>query len=309
MRLYEFRNLLESKIKIDHILRILNIAKSTLYLWIKKYLNNLTSKNKIERKLRNNKITHKCISYIILSIMKNPNQNIKQLPYLIKKHFSIKISRGYIYQLLKKNNITYKKIQFNKYPHNDNNLDTAKQKLKNEILSVNKNMISIDETSFELGLRPNYGWSKINERCVRKMTNVRKRYSVVMAINTKSILSFKIVAGSFNGESFKNFIVDNVLPLANNDALLMDNARIHKYKGFIKHMTDNNVGNRIIYNIPYCPQYNPIEYVFNTIKMSLKQSCVDTLKGLKKFLNKTINKLNKKGFSKYFKKSFDNLIN
>ena len=39
----------------------------------------------------------------------------------------------------------------------------------------------------------------------------------------------------------------------------MDNASIHKSKKMIKYIKDNNL--KVIYNITYCSEYNPIEYI------------------------------------------------
>lgn len=90
----------------------------------------------------------------------------------------------------------------------------------------------------------------------------------------------------------------------------MDNACIHHYTGLKAHMQDNNIQNKIIYNIPYCSQYNPIEYVNNTIKNALKRSdvCINNEKELEKFLNDYFNCKKNVDFNEYFKKSFSNLF-
>jgi transposase len=84
---------------------------------------------------------------------------------------------------------------------------------------------------------------------------------------------------------------DNAERLINNDnaerLINNDNARIHHYKGLKAYMKDNNVTNTIIYNGPYCLQYNPIEYVNNTIKNALKRThiVINNEHDLEKFLN------------------------
>lgn len=175
LRLYNLRE--QNQYKIVQILNILNIARSTLYTWIKKYSDdpNLISENKLQRKTRTNKITRKCIDYIIDHVTSDPYMNIRKLRTSIKKIFSVKINQGYIYQLLKENNITYKKVQKKKYPYGTIKMNQEKQKLKNNIQSANSHIISIDETSFELGTRPDYGWSKRGKRCTVNVTNIRKK--------------------------------------------------------------------------------------------------------------------------------------
>jgi transposase len=80
---------------------------------------------------------------------------------------------------------------------------------------------------------------------------------------------------SINSDSFIEFIE---ILLHNNDprfiAIFMDNASIHHSKKVTKFCT--LLGLQLIFNVPYCPQYNPIERVWSVIKnlykrMKLKQ--------------------------------------
>ena len=200
-------------------------------------------------------------------------------------------------------------IQKKSYPHGKEKLTEEKEILLDKILQADNKIVSIDETSFLLGQRPDRGWSRKNKRCIMNVSNKRKRYTVVMAVNRNNIINYKIVSGSHNGESFKKFIVDDVLPLITDEHMLMDNARVHWYKGLKQYLIENDTPNKIIYNIPYCPEYNPIEFIFNTIKSLYKNSLIETLNDLKKFLAKITRKLNRKGFKKYFNHSFENLLN
>ncbi|AYV83338.1 MAG: hypothetical protein Hyperionvirus6_19 [Hyperionvirus sp.] len=42
----------------------------------------------------------------------------------------------------------------------------------------------------------------------------------------------------------------------------MDNARIHHYTKLKEYLGNNDMQDKIIYNVPYHPEYNPIEYIF-----------------------------------------------
>jgi transposase len=72
-------------------------------------------------------------------------------------------------------------------------------------------------------------------------------------------------------------------------------------------LKDNN--KIIIYNVAYCPKYNPIEYVFNTSKSEIRNSYIDTCEQLKIFIESYVKKMNKIGFKNFFQKSFNNLYN
>jgi transposase len=53
-----------------------------------------------------------------------------------------------------------------------------------------------------------------------------------------------------------------------NDTILMDNAIIHRTVEVKEFLKDNNI--KTIYNVPYSPQFNPIELVINVIKGHVK---------------------------------------
>ena len=60
----------------------------------------------------------------------------------------------------------------------------------------------------------------------------------------------------------------------------------------------------IIYNVPYSPESNPIEKVFNEIKKYLKDNCI-TNKNIVKMIKKSINNIKKGNLLKYFIKSIN----
>ena len=86
----------------------------------------------------------------------------------------------------------------------------------------------------------------------------------------------------------------------------MDNARIHHYRKFVDDM--KNINKNIIYNIPYSPQFNPIEYVFNVLKMTIRKSNIDTFHSLQKCIDSFVKQMNVKSLRNYFQKSYNDLF-
>ena len=313
LRMYATRNVYNQK--IEHIINILNIAKSTLYEWIKLYSHdpNYTDnkykdikRKQIQQAIRKTKINDNYKQYIIDYMALNPTFNMKKLRKKIFEIYFINISKSTIYRLFKTHNLTYKSVQTNKYNKTEDQFEQEKQKLQKQVNFVRKNIISLDETSVELGLRQTKGWSYKGDRCIRKSIIKRQRYSLCLAINKTKIINYQLVKGSFNGESFKTFMVDKIIPKSKKASILMDNARIHHYKKFVESMKDNNIN--IIYNIPYSPQFNPIEYVFNVFKSEIRNNNIDTYKQLQIFVNSFIKKMNKNKFHNYFQKSYTDLF-
>ena len=76
-----------------------------------------------------------------------------------------------------------------------------------------------------------------------------------------------------------------------NYMFLMDNARIHHNKLMKKEIKD-----KIIYNVSYHPQYNPIEYVFNVLKKEIKDTNLKNINDLQNFMENDCKQIFKKGF-------------
>lgn len=306
VRIYKTRK--QHNLTICKILNILNIARSTLYKWIKIYSNNSCNNNEIHKasKQYKSKINDECVRYICDNVKTNKIINMKQIRKNIENQFNVTISKGHIYVILKKNGITYKQIQKSKYNKTNEEFEQNKIDMKSEITKSRRNIISTDETSIELGMRVNKGWSEKGKRCQLKVTNKRKRYTLVLAINKTKVIGYKLVENALNGEQFKNFVTEKLL-INNKSTLLMDNARIHHYKKLKEIMEEKN--RKIIYNVPYCPEFNPIEYVFNVMKKEIRHdNTIDTYNDLVKYLNKFVKKMNVIGFKKYFEKSYKNLF-
>ena len=92
----------------------------------------------------------------------------------------------------------------------------------------------------------------------------------------------------------------NAYILIKNRTFLMDNASIHRSKKMTMFIKNNNL--KIIYNIPYCSQFNPIEYIFSLLRKKLlneeinnKEDIIKIILNFKKEINKNhvINIFNK----------------
>jgi transposase len=111
----------------------------------------------------------------------------------------------------------------------------------------------------------NYGWNKAGkEVIIKKFIKKRTRYTLICGMSLKGIEHYKIVEGGAKSDQFNSFI----RKLQNKNAkkyLLMDNATIHHNKDLLKIVSKN----KIVYNAPYSPEYNPIEMLFSKLKRQL----------------------------------------
>lgn len=307
------KNNIIGKTRITYIQDTFNIHINTLYNWIKLYYNTYDhtfdfSKYKSSFKYNNKKINQTIENFILTSIDKNNNFNIKKIKINIKNKFNISLSKSSIYFVLHSNNLTYKKLYVKNIPTDDDKINTLKNDLKNKINNIENfnDFISYDEMSIYLNSVPYKGWSTIGKNCFIKTKNktiFNKRYSLGMSIDTNSNIDFTIKEKALSGKDFNKFI--KKINKKNNKVIFIDNASIHKnfyFKNDIQHYKWN-----IIYNIPYHSHLNPIEYVFSLLRKKILNGDVKNINDIVKIILLFKKNIDKKHITNIFNKCLNEI--
>jgi transposase len=321
LRLYNSRK--ETNLSINDILQMTGIANSTLFEWIKCYSHNTEianciknpktrpPKRKFNRRFFPKKIKPNCLKFIIDTVLEQKVINANNICKHIKNRFNVIISKRYLYKILKANNITYKVAQKVSYPYDQIKFEQQKQQLKETVNNVNHKLNFTNETSIYFNIKPNYGWSKKGQRCMIEQpksyaNKSPDRFSLVMTITNKKVINYSLVRGAFNAKRFKHYMTKTI-PKMSDTLPFMDNARAHTAK-IVKQYLDNH-NKSPIFNVPYCPQFNPIEYLFNTLKAEIKRKTFKSESSIKRFLDKFIRNININGLDNYCNKAMNNLFN
>jgi len=289
------------KYTINELLEIFSISRSSLYNWIKLYDNNELSEKK--KYTKTSKYTVEIKNYICKYVIKKINFDCNKLIRLINKKFNTNSKKSKIYEILKENKITRKRIKIktkicNKTKNTKNKKDLAK-KIK---IIKKENIISIDESSFDTHINAQYGWSAKGSPIEVHKVNQRKRFSILSAISIKKIINTIIVKGSINAEIFTGFIKDTISKIGENKVLFMDNARIHHSKIFTAY--SGTIRNKILYNVPYCSELNPIEMVFSKVKSIVhKRKTNENIEYLKRNIKYGFRKITRNDLKGYYVKS------
>jgi transposase len=83
-----------------------------------------------------------------------------------------------------------------------------------------------------------------------------------------------IVVGGVTADAFAEWFEETVIPQLQPDSIvILDNAKIHHGQAFKDLVAAHGV--RIEYLPPYSPDYNPIEYSFNALKLWVKRNIGD----------------------------------
>lgn len=231
---------------------------------------------------------------------------IKKYASLHNIKFGKSMSRSNYYKKIKNIGITRKRAR-NKIIKNKRNLEKQKKNLNNKIIELEKNkreIISIDESSFHINNYCNYGYNYSSKKVdFIKNNTKRDRYSLLCAHNKSKIVDYIFVKGSIKKNIFIKFI-ENIKKKHKRSILFMDNASIHHSKEVKSFAKKNNC---ILYNIPYNPESNPIEHLFNKIKIKILSKNNNNYKQLLNSIKNILKNIKKEELKNYFIKSFNSL--
>jgi len=282
---------------INEILNILNISKSSLYNWIK-----INNRNNLKDKIKYNKISKytpviKC--YIRSYVIARVNFDYKRLILQIKRKYNISISKTAIYDILSQMNITRKKFKERIIP-NKSKLNNKIRQFKRTISKIKLDrIISIDETSINTNSCPSYGWSYKGKKIIKVHKKYRSTYTIISAISNNKIIYNEIIKGSVNSITFKEFLVKLNNKLNIPMYLLMDNARSH-HSQLVKEYINNHTNHIIIYNVAYCPEYNPIEMVFSKFKSIILKKDNSSHNKIIKNIHQSFKKITKSDLNNFY---------
>ncbi|NEQ70696.1 MAG: IS630 family transposase [Symploca sp. SIO2D2] len=130
--------------------------------------------------------------------------------------------------------------------------------------------VFLDETGINLALVRQYGRALKGCRAYGKRPYSKgKNITVIGAIALKGFLGAMTVEGGTNGEVFRTYLQQILLPnLWPGACVIMDNLSTHKVRG-IRELIES-VGARVIYLSPYSPEFNPIENCWSKLKEFLR---------------------------------------
>ncbi len=182
-----------------------------------------------------------------------------------------------------------------------------KKDLRDQIKNIlNNKIISIDEVSFDTNIVHAYGWSLKNIPIVKTIGATYKRLTLICAISKNKILAYKIINNSATKDIFLEFIkhIHNI----KNKYLFLDNARIHHSKIVSEYVKHKNIN--LLFNVPYSPEYNPIEIMFSKLKKLVRDNTNNhNLSSLTFNIVSSLNKITPHNLNNFFNYAFSKLRN
>jgi len=176
----------------------------------------LLLKNQILGKYKNRstKYTPEIKCFIRRYVVSRTNFIVQKLLAAIKKKFNVQASRSGIYNILKLLKITRKKILKKTILYDKKTMNTKIKEFKKSVKNIQRSkIISVDETSFDTHITPNYGWSEVGKKITKIQKYTYKRFTIICAVSNKNVVHYKIIKGSANACHFKEFL-ENIFEIA-----------------------------------------------------------------------------------------------
>jgi transposase len=99
----------------------------------------------------------------------------------------------------------------------------------------------------------------------------KKKKNLLLLVDEDQIIYYKINNSSTNEETFLSFCKECLNSLKNKGytqyLIILDNLSVHKTKNLINFYKENNIN--ILFNSPYCSEFNCVELVFRAVKKKI----------------------------------------
>lgn len=259
---------------------------------------------------KRSKLSNNIKECLLTYVNEKCTKTLKEMAEWIRSTFSIDVSISTIDRTLRKFHYTLKRITLLPERRNcQRTIDLRAVYAANyrsiEVNNDDKNFIFLDEVGFAVVTRPSRGRSRQGVSAYVSVPAARSRnISVIAAMNKYGMIYHTIQERAVNGEDFKHHLkVINERCLSfgiQNPIFVMDNARIHHYKGLNE---DEEVS---LYNIKYLPPYspflNPIENVFSIWKNSVIRGEALTEAQLRVLIVEKFNDITPENCSSFYRK-------
>ena len=287
---------------------IFECSKYSLARWVKRYISTGSVENK-PRKEGAYKIKKIHVRFIIELIKRKPTITLTDiLGYFHKQFINITLSKTHLSNIIKFANLSYKKIQITHKPDTRYNIpinyDEEYKKFYSKIRKYNlNNIISIDESSINVGLSINKGREEIGKRLdkITKDNKVFVKHTLIMAITTKGVLDWILYEKGGSEHCRLIEFIKQFIEGKKNKLILMDNASCHRNQEVKDFIIKSK--NDYVYVLGYHHYMNPIEKFFNQLKYYMKRDEPMSYELIKKSIRKSIKYIELKTYKNYFKSS------
>ena len=206
---------------------------------------------------------------ILAAVNADPFATPTTMKHMLSDTFGISVSSELVRTVIRRNGLTRKKARFFGKPVDLEAKVAEFETQRGTYMRENRSFVSVDETSFGRHGAPVFGYAPSGSplRVARNRPR-QTTVSVVAAVASDGSLCRQTRTGSFNAQSFEEFL--SCLGATPGTVFLLDNVAFHHSRR-VKDLASQR-GWILLYVPPYSPWYNPIEGVFSVVKRAFYKS-------------------------------------
>ncbi len=282
-----------------------NKSVSTITNWVT-YYENIGTMEKPKRTRIPSKFDSEKRQWLLNLYYEKPILYLDEAKFQFQIRFNLTISTSYICQILHQNNMTWKTIEKRAIQINDMEI----MKFMAELSSIDwqySNLVFLDEVSMDnQGLLRTKGYGFVGKKLIVRGEFVRKpRMSMLAFLGQNGILDTYITDGTFNRLKFfdncKDFALGGICQIypGRNSVWILDGAKIHCHVSITRYL--RSLGIIPIFLPGYTPFFNPIEFVFGTVKKHLKRNLAGSTKNIETLVNEEFTNMRNFDCTRIFK--------
>lgn len=228
------------------------------------------------------KLTETQIDTIVDWLGNDPTMSLHLIKLRVLAEFDIDVCISTIGLYLKCRLVTLKKLH-----HISETMNSTENKVKRKVyveqlqgyIQMGMRLVWMDETNFNLHCSRNEGRSVRGTRARITVANSRgSNLHIIGAIDERGFIDYTIKRGSFNKESFQQWLkrlLDVLQEQSNQPAVIIcDNAPAHTGAESV-FLDPHYIGHKLLRLGPYSPALNPIEGIWSILKSKIKSSMRD----------------------------------
>ncbi len=155
----------------------------------------------------------------LIDLIDNPDNvgmTLKDMRFQLQKQFNLQakeLAISTIHRILQKNNKSFKKIIWKNPKNNEERTKELRKNSSIEILKAltsNMSIVYLDESSFNLTLRSEYGWGTKGKPIVSVRPLKSTNYSLLAAMDLTGVFGWMLFRGGIKKEDFYYFLMELV---------------------------------------------------------------------------------------------------
>ena len=213
----------------------------------------------------------------------HPLWNRRAVGDLIRKEFGIDLANRTVGQYLRRWGYTAKKPTRHARQQDPDEVQQWLQDtypaIQEQAAKDDAEILWTDEVGVDADHQPGYGYARVGERATMEVPKPHIRVNQISALSNEGTVRFMTYKGMLNATVFLAFLKKLIEGASRKILLIADRLQAHKTPEVEAWLAEHKEQIEVFYLPPYSPELNPVEYMNDDIKESVKKTGLPDNKG------------------------------